>query len=77
MTNEEKNHMLQLSDQRAELANTAAALYTDAFPGSRAWLAMNDAEKKLRDFDVAHPEVIREIQRRRDAQHLPNDPFTL
>lgn len=35
---------------------------TDAFPGSRAWAAAQNAAAKLAAFDAAHPEILASVQ---------------
>ena len=35
---------------------------TDAFPGSRAWTAAQDAAARLAAFDLAHPEILAAAQ---------------
>ena len=35
---------------------------TDAFPGSRAWTAAQNASAKLAAFDAAHPEILASVQ---------------
>lgn len=57
--------MDRLIETRKDLA-WAASMARDgsAFPGSRRWLAAQEAERPLSDFDAAHPEVVTEINAR-------------
>lgn len=52
-----------LKHTREDLAHKVENLYCpDDFPGSRAWRAHLAAERALRDFDAAHPEIVAEIR---------------
>ena len=64
-----------LIEQRGELTDALACCERGAFPGSREWRAENRAMMALSAFDAAHPEAIRELERRRfaaiDADTIP------
>lgn len=60
------NEMTLLKAERAKLA-AAYSRADGGFPGSVGWRAAQAAEKALADFDLAHPEVIREIKSARSA----------
>jgi hypothetical protein len=59
----------QLRKQRRQLADNDYNTYSpDDFPGSKRWNEHNAAEKALRAFDAAHPEVKAALQAKKDAK---------
>ena len=53
-----------LLQQREQLRRAECNTYNpEDFPGSRRWLRHDQAEKALRDFDAAHPEILVELRR--------------
>ena len=55
-------------ETRASLAQAVSRAYSpSSFPGSRAWLICNKAEKALDAFDAANPEVLAEMKAAKKA----------
>lgn len=67
----DKTHPLRV--ERLALKRAAADAYSpDNFPGSKAWLDHSAAEKALREFDGAHPEVLASIKAEKAAAPAPD-----
>ena len=55
-------------ETRAALAQAVSRAYSpSSFPGSRAWMICNRAEKALDAFDAANPDVIAEMKAAKKA----------
>jgi len=59
---------ISLTEQRAALETNVYNTVTDSFPGSRAWLRANAAEKALRAFDLAHPAITEAVATERAVE---------
>lgn len=67
----DKAHPLRI-ERKALYQATRDAYSPDDFPGSKRWLACLAAEQALREFDVAHPEVLASIKAEKAAAPPPD-----